>query len=80
MISISTNNTPWSDGVQVQHFLIEGFCCTSIIAKTKEVKKMAVYKDSERGTWYCRTSYRDELGKVKVMTKRGFPRKRDALD
>ena len=41
---------------------------------------MAVYKDSERGTWYCRTSYRDELGKVKVMTKRGFPRKRDALD
>ena len=41
---------------------------------------MAVYKDDLRKTWYCRTSYRDENGKIKVMMKRGFLRKRDASD
>lgn len=41
---------------------------------------MAVYKDDLRKTWYCRTSYRDENGRVKVMMKRGFPTKRVALD
>jgi len=41
---------------------------------------MAVYKDPKLKTWYCRTSYRDDTGKVKVMMKRGFTTKRAALD
>ena len=41
---------------------------------------MAVYKDPKLKTWYCRTSYRDTTGKVKVMMKRGFTTKRAALD
>jgi integrase len=48
--------------------------------KNKEDLTMAVYKDEKRKTWYCRTSYRDDTGNVKVMMKRGFATKRAALD
>ena len=40
---------------------------------------MAVYKDEERGTWYCSLYYTDWTGARKLKKKRGFATKRDAL-
>ena len=41
---------------------------------------MAAYKDEERGTWYVQFYYRDWQGNMKRKTKRGFYKKKDALD
>lgn len=41
---------------------------------------MAVLKDTKRETWYVHANYRDENGKIRTLTKRGFTRKRDAVD
>lgn len=40
---------------------------------------MPVYKDENRGTWYCKTTYTDWQGKRCSTTKRGFSTKREAL-
>jgi integrase len=40
---------------------------------------MAVYQDVKTKTWYVSFPYRDDSGKVKVKTKRGFILKRDAV-
>jgi len=40
---------------------------------------MAVYQDVKTKTWYVSFPYRDDSGKVKVKTKRGFALKRDAV-
>ena len=40
---------------------------------------MAVYQDTKTKTWYVSFPYRDDTGKVKVKTKRGFILKRDAV-
>lgn len=39
---------------------------------------MAAHKDVKRKTWFVHANYRDEDGKIKTMTKRGFLLKRDA--
>ncbi|MHC1734069.1 MAG: site-specific integrase [Erysipelotrichaceae bacterium] len=39
---------------------------------------MAVYQDVKNKTWYVSFPYRDDSGKVKVKTKRGFTLKREA--
>ena len=39
---------------------------------------MPVYKDPERGTWYCKFRYTDWTGARKQKKKRGFARKQDA--
>lgn len=39
---------------------------------------MPSYKDSQRGTWYCKFSYTDWTGTRKQKLKRGFQLKRDA--
>ena len=41
---------------------------------------MAAYKDEERGTWYVQFYYKDWQGNKKRKTKRGFYKKKDALD
>ena len=41
---------------------------------------MAAYKDEERGTWYVQFYYKDWQGNMKRKTKRGFYKKKDALD
>lgn len=40
---------------------------------------MAAYKDKERNTWFCKFTYIDRMGNRKQKKKRGFKRKRDAL-
>lgn len=40
---------------------------------------MAVYFDKERKTWYCSFYCKDWTGKTKHVTKRGFARKKDAV-
>lgn len=39
---------------------------------------MSVYKDEEKGTWYCKFRYTDWTGKPRSTTKRGFRTKREA--
>lgn len=39
---------------------------------------MAVYKDKKRNSWYVDIRYRDEMGEIKSIKKRGFELKRDA--
>lgn len=39
---------------------------------------MVVYKDADKGTWYCQFWYKDWAGQSKHKTKRGFARKKDA--
>jgi len=39
---------------------------------------MAVYQDVKNKTWYVSFPYRDDAGKIKVKTKRGFTLKREA--
>lgn len=41
---------------------------------------MAIYKDEERGTWYCSFYYTDWQGKRKKKMKRGFKLQRDARE
>lgn len=41
---------------------------------------MPAYKDEERNTWYAQFYYTDWTGKKKLKKKRGFSRKKDALD
>lgn len=41
---------------------------------------MAVYKDTERGTWYTSFHYKDWTGKDRRKMKRGFSTKKAALD
>lgn len=41
---------------------------------------MAVYKDEQRGTWYLQTSYKDLNDKRVQLKRRGFQRKKDALN
>lgn len=41
---------------------------------------MPAYKDAERGTWYVKFRYKDWNGKMRYATKRGFAKRRDALD
>lgn len=41
---------------------------------------MPVYKDEERGTWYCSFYYVDYTGKRRLKKKRGFKRQKDAKD
>ncbi len=41
---------------------------------------MPAYKDAKTGTWYAKFNYKDEKGESKTKFKRGFKRKRDALD
>lgn len=49
--------------------------------KTKKVvKKMAVYKDKKRGTWYSSVMYKDWTGKQCRKLKRGFATKKEAQD
>ena len=40
---------------------------------------MAVYFDSARKTWYCQFKYKDWTGATRSTTKRGFARKKDAV-
>lgn len=39
---------------------------------------MSVKKDTKRKTWYCRVSYKDNDGKYKQMTRKGFNTKQEA--
>ena len=39
---------------------------------------MPQYKDEMRGTWYCKFSYQDWIGKRRQKLKRGFSTKREA--
>ena len=39
---------------------------------------MPVYKDEQRGTFFCSFSYTDWTGEKKKKTKRGFKLKREA--
>lgn len=39
---------------------------------------MPAYKDTDRGTWYCKFSYQDWTGQRRQKLKRGFPTKREA--
>ena len=41
---------------------------------------MAIYRDEKRKTWYVRTRQKTPDGKYKEVTKRGFLRKRDAME
>ena len=41
---------------------------------------MPVYKDAERGSWYCQFYYEDWTGKRKKKYKRGFRTKKEAQD
>ena len=41
---------------------------------------MPAYKDEQRGTWYVKFNYEDWTGKKKTKLKRGFKRKKDAMD
>ena len=41
---------------------------------------MPVYKDAERGSWYCQFYYEDWMGKRKKKYKRGFRTKKEAQD
>lgn len=41
---------------------------------------MAIYKDEERGTWYCSFYYTDWQGNKKKKMKRGFKLQRDAKE
>ena len=41
---------------------------------------MSVYKDEQRGTWYCMFRYNDWTGKQKQKCKRGFKTKREAKE
>lgn len=40
---------------------------------------MAVYQEKDKRTWRCVFKYKDWTGKVRITTKRGFARKKDAL-
>ena len=40
---------------------------------------MAVYQEKDKRTWRCVFKYKDWTGKVHMTTKRGFARKKDAL-
>lgn len=42
--------------------------------------KIPAYKDKERNTWYASFYYVDWTGKKKLKKKRGFEKKKDALD
>ncbi len=44
----------------------------------REVTIMPVYKDEERGTWFCKCNYKDWQGNSKSKMKRGFLTKREA--
>lgn len=39
---------------------------------------MSVNKDKKTGKWYCRVSYKDDDGKYKQKTKKGFDTKKEA--
>ena len=41
---------------------------------------MSVYKDEQRGTWYCMFRYQDWTGKQKQKCKRGFKTKKEAKE
>ena len=41
---------------------------------------MSVYKDEQRGTWYCMFRYHDWTGKQKQKCKRGFKTKKEAKE
>ena len=41
---------------------------------------MSVYKDEQRGTWYCMFRYNDWTGRQKQKCKRGFKTKREAKE
>lgn len=41
---------------------------------------MSVYKDEQRGTWYCIFRYNDWTGRQKQKCKRGFKTKREAKE
>ena len=41
---------------------------------------MSVYKDEQRGTWYCIFRYNDWTGSQKQKCKRGFKTKREAKE
>ena len=41
---------------------------------------MAVYKDNDRGTWYCKFYYTNWQGEKKQKLKRGFKLQREAKD
>lgn len=43
-------------------------------------KHMAVYKDNDRGTWYCKFYYTNWQGEKKQKLKRGFKLQREAKD
>lgn len=40
---------------------------------------MAVYQEKDKRTWRCVFKYKDWTGRVHITTKRGFARKKDAL-
>ena len=50
------------------------------IAQVKKGDFMSVYKDEQRGTWYCMFRYQDWTGKQKQKCKRGFKTKREAKE
>ena len=41
---------------------------------------MPVYKDKDRGTWYCCFYYTDWQGEQQRKTKRGFTKQKDAKE
>ena len=41
---------------------------------------MSVSKDASKGTWTVYARYTDWQGKVKILHKRGFKTKREALE
>jgi integrase len=54
--------------------------CSNLITQQKEMMKMPVYKDNEKGTWYCQFYYEDWTGKRKKKYKRGFRTKKEAQE
>lgn len=53
--------------------------CGIILREWRILYAMPVYKDKERGTWYCSFYYTDWQGSRRLKKKRGFKTKREAL-
>ena len=51
-----------------------------LIYNEEQEKKMSVYKDEKRNSWYVKFRYVDQYGVKKQTTKRGFATKREASE
>ena len=64
---------------------VKGSSARLILWQTTDCPKkkgdyMSVYKDEQRGTWYCMFRYNDWTGRQKQKCKRGFKTKREAKE